>query len=239
MGDLTVCSVVCNDNRSKLFDLMVKSVLRFTKHIPEFIICDSGGNNLNSYQSLPNFTIMSNTSISRGSLQHGEGLNKIVSLSKTKYTAIIESDCILLSDEWLCINDNYKMVGAKKAKDIYHVCFLLFKTESIAGVDFRPGTAKNRSNRSYQVHEDVGWRIKEHVLSNEVQELRFVDCKTGDGKFFSRVFQSDEFWINGNPVLAHFGRGSHLAGKATRKNLKPNDEQLKEWKIVAEKLIGE
>ena len=74
--NLTICSVVYNDIETKLFDLMVQSVIKFTNPMPQFVICDNGGNELGKYKNQSNFTIISNVeSKSKGSLQHGESLN--------------------------------------------------------------------------------------------------------------------------------------------------------------------
>jgi len=237
MSDLTICSVVCNDNQVHLFDIMIKSVLKFTKFEPKFIICDNGNNNLKKYELLPNFTIIKNNSRCRGSLQHGEGLNKIIPMSKTKYTAIIESDCVILSDKWYSISNEYKMVGAKKSAETYHICFLLFVTDILKNLDFLPGTEKNRGNRSYKINEDVGWKIKDNISEDRVCKLRFIDCKTGQGKIFDNGFQSDEFWLEECPIVAHFGRGSNLLGKANRKNFKSHGSQLKDWKTIIERIL--
>lgn len=216
---------------------MVKSVLKYTKVEPEFVICDNGGNNLDRYKLLPNFRIIDNKSGMRGSLQHGDGLNKIVSLSTTKYTAIIESDCFVLSDKWFCINDEFKIAAAKKTDRLYYIYFLLFETELLRDADFRPGTKNNRTNRSYVSKEDVGWQITETINNNKVLQLNSIDCKTGQGKCFNKDFQADELWLEDEPIAAHFGRGSNLGGKAIREGFRSNAEQLAEWKKIAERII--
>lgn len=248
MSDLTVCSVVYNDNDTKLFDLMVKSVLKFTDDQPKFIILDNGKNTLDKYRKMDNFTVVDggNTK-SFGSLQHGESLNKIFPLVDTKKTAILESDCIVLRKGWDYIDfPKYKMLAAKKGelagRPYYHACFMVFSTGLLKHngiIDFRPGKKGTRSNRSYKVHEDVCWQISEKINHREVYHAEFRDCKDGNGFFFDKSFQSDEFWVGGQPTIAHFGRGSNLKGKAIRKGFTNPRTQLKEWKKIAEGIINE
>lgn len=248
-NDLTICSVVYNDNYSGLFDLMVKSVYKYTKEEPEFIICDAGNNNLSEYAKRPNFTIIPSSSRSTGSLQHGESLNQIFDLVKTKRFAILESDCIVLSSEWDDIGyPKYKFLacvkkdGCRPGRPMYHACFMVGGTQLLrhgGAVDFRPGKDGNRSCRSYKPWEDVGWRLYDKItVAGQVNPMQFVDCKSGDGQYFNDSFQSDEFWLNGRATVAHFGRGSNIAGKAIRKGFKHPREQLNDWKKRAEEIVG-
>jgi hypothetical protein len=105
-------------------------------------------------------------------------------------------------------------------------------------IDFRAGKDNTRENRTYKPWEDVGWQIGEKIRLDQVKLLEFVDCKSGLGKFFNKDFQSDEFWLDGEPVVAHFGRGSNVAGKAIRKGFEHPEKQLERWKETALKIIG-
>lgn len=248
-SDLTVCSVVHNDNSTGLFDLMVRSVRRFTKEEPQFIICDtSKNNNLKKYKSLSNFTIIEKQSGATGSLQHGESLNEIFKLVRTNRFAIIESDCIVLRNGWDEIGyPKYKFLasvkeeGCKAGREMYHVCFMVGGTRLLRHgktIDFRPGQDGKRSNRSYKAHEDVGWQLYDKIkIAGAVNKMKFIDCKTGKGFFFDKRFQSDELWSGGQPTVAHFGRGSNIAGKAVCKGFEHPIKQLEEWKKIAEEIL--
>ena len=245
-NDLTVITVVENDKG--LLDLMIQSVYKFTNPKPKIIICDQGrnGKKLDKYRNDENITIVPNKpDLQGGSNKHSSGLNKIFPMVKTTRTAIVESDCIILREGWDDIYfPKYKMLASKKGEiaghPFYHVCFMVFSTNLLKHngiVDFRPGKEGNRSNRPYLSHEDVGWSIRNKVDPKEVKLVDFVDCKSGKGYYFNEGFQSDEFWVDGLPTIAHFGRGSNLAGKAVRKGFKSSQEQLKEWKKIAERII--
>lgn len=244
--DLTVLTVVENDCGT--LDLLISSIYKFTSPTPQIIICDQGNNGsvMSKYKNDKNITIVKNKpTMSGGSNRHGEGLNKIFSLVTTEKTAIIESDCILLRSGWEYLDfPKSKLVAAKKGElagqPFYHVCFMVFSTKLLkhsGAIDFRPGKDGKRSNRSYKAHEDVGWQIRNKVRPDEVSLMEFRDCKEGNGFFFDKTFQSDELWYGGQPTVAHFGRGSNLAGKAIRKGFKHPKEQLEEWKKIAEGII--
>lgn len=248
-NDLTVISVVEDDDG--LLELMIKSVLKFTNPTPKFIICDNGnGKNANriekAFGDYKDYKIVNNNPILQGgSNRHGDGLNKIFSLVDTQKTAIIESDCVVLCNGWDKIDfPKYKMLAAKKGdlagQPYYHICFLVFSTGLLKHngiIDFCAGKEGNRSNRNYKPHEDVGYKLRDKIGINQVQLLEFVDCKENKGKIFNGSFQSDEFWLNGKPLLAHFGRGSNLGGKTVRNGYLSHKEQLARWKNIALEII--
>lgn len=248
MTDLTIVTVVEND--PNLLRLMVKSVKKFTSPEPKFIVCDnSNGKNktrIDDAMGDADFKIINNSpKLSGGSNRHGSGLQKAFDQVSTKRFAIIESDCILLDYEWDDIDfPKSKLLAAKKGelagKPFYHVCFMVGSTNLLrhgANIDFRPGLKGKRSNRSYKGHEDVGHEVHKYVRPDEVKLMKFIDCKSGDGKYFDKRFQSDEFWIGSRPVLAHFGRGSNISGKSVRKGFKHPKEQLSMWKDIAEDIL--
>lgn len=242
MTNLTILTVVENDKG--LLDLMLRSVVKFTVPQPNIIICDQGNNGdlKTKYKYFPYLTVVENKpTMGGGSNRHGEGLNKIFNMVQTSRTAIIESDCVLTRFYWDIIPGSKKAIMSKKGQhkglNLYHVCFAVFFTNDLNGIDFRPGTKKNRSNRPYKMHEDVGWQIGKKLLEEDIKIVDFIDCKSGQGQYFDASFQSDEFWTDGQPIAAHFGRGSNIGGKAVRKGFKHPSEQLKEWIKVAEGII--
>lgn len=233
---LTVCSVVFNDNQTKLFDYMVRSVLKFTDQEINFIICDNGGNDLSTYKNLPNFKIVSNHNTKfKGSIQHGDSLNKITALAKPPF-AIVESDVVVLNKDWYKIPQDKKIMAAKKIKNddinVYHICLMILNTTE--KLDFRPGTGLGTH---FEAKVDVGWQIGKKINSKDVQFLKFIDCKEGGTKFIK--LQSDEFYYNDTLIAAHFGRGSNLNGKAIKNQYGTHKEQLKKWKEIVDELLKE
>jgi hypothetical protein len=231
ISDLTVITVVEHDRGT--LDLMIRSILRFTDPKPSIILCCNNQQEYTNisikYRDLSVAKVILNTpELMGGSNRHGSGLNAAFKQVKTKRTAIVESDCVVLLKGWDRLAPGSVIKAASKVSGFYHVCFAVFETDALAGTDFRPGKEGNRANRSYKVWEDVGWRMADSFTENEVDVLDFVDCKTTKAKMF-RALQSDEFHKNGEVIAAHFGRGSNLGGKAQRSGFQSNEEQLKCW----------
>lgn len=231
ISDLTVITVVEHDRGT--LDLMIRSILRFTDPKPNIILCCNNPQEYTNisikYRDLSVVKVIANTpDLTGGSNRHASGLNALLKRVKTKRTAIVESDCVVLVEGWDKIAPGNVIKAAIKAPGVYHVCFTIFETKVLASTDFRPGKQGNRSNRRYFDWEDVGWKMAQSFTKDEVDLVDFIDCKTNLAKLF-KGFQSDEFHKNGEIVAAHFGRGSNLSGKAKRPGFKPNEEQLKCW----------
>lgn len=240
-SDLTILTVVENDNG--IFDLMMRSLDKFTSPKPNIIIANNKPNNpiLDKYKNIPNITIINNTpKLAGGSNRHGTALSAIFPLVKTKKTAIIESDCVLVDYGWedLCGKKMLAAIKIVKAEPFYHIAFVVLETEILKGMDFGPDKPENRRvNKSYPPEKDVGYKINKYVKEQDIFKMEFIDCKTGRGKILSSKFQSDEFWKNGKPILLHFGRGSNIAGKSIRKGFDHPSKQLVEWKKIAENIL--
>ena len=237
MEGLTVCSVVYNDAQVGLLDLMVRSVLKHTSPAPKFLLCDNGGNNLEPYRSLPNFTIVTGANPSyRGSLAHGSSLNQLLPLVTTPYTAIVETDCVVVDDSWSTLTPPHTLLASSKAPGLYHACLLVGETVSLNGIDFRPGN-HTRTNRSYTPQEDVGWRISSCVRPQCIDLLHTVDCKSGRGQLFGAQYQSEELMRGDQVVALHLGRGSNMAGKKVIVGFDHPTVQLERWKERVKQLI--
>lgn len=242
-SDLTVISVVENDRG--LVDLMIQSLYKFTTPPPKIILCSNGKNPiLDKYNKDTNIKIVrNNPKMGGGSNRHGEGLNVAFALVTTPRTAIVESDCVVVRDNWHEINKPFRALMAKKCvhNDIsyYYVAFMVFDTELLRGMDFRPGNDKTRGNRSYKPHEDVAWRISGKVNGDKVEELGCVDCKSGKGKCLDKSFQCEEFWKDPGPIVVHFGRGSNMAGKANRKGFSSNKVQFDSFVEKIKAILGQ
>jgi len=232
---ITICSVAFNDQTTDLFGHMVQSVLKFTPN-PKFIVIDNGNNDLSAYEGRDNFDIRPCKANVRGSLQHGISLNVAFGYDgtfekiKTEYTAIVESDVVVLRDDWWKTDHDLK--AAIKVDAWHHICLLVGKTSLLQNIDWRPNDSVGRS---FQPHEDVGFRLSNHA--KDVELMHFVDCKGPKAKLFKGL-QSDEFHDqNGNVLASHWGRGSNIGGKANRKGFPSHQEQLKKWKAIAQEAI--
>jgi len=239
MDDLTIVTVVEND--CGIVDLMIKSVRKFTVS-PKILICDNGQNSkvLKKYKTDEDIIIISNTpTMKGGSNRHGEGLNKVISKVKTSRLAIVESDCVLVSNNWNKIGNHVAALSKKathKDKLLYYAAFMILDTKLAKTIDFRPGNDKNRSYRSYKPHEDVAWRVG-HNIFDRIKSIDCIDCKSGNGQILDKTFQSEEYVIDNETVAIHFGRGSNLAAKSKRKGFDNHKNQLLKFKDIVEKIL--
>lgn len=236
-NDLTILTVT--ENNTGLFELMHSSVMAFTDFAPKFIVCNNGGflgtqKNVSVVNGFPG-------ELKGGSNRHGYGLQRILPMVETKYTAIIESDMVVLDRSWYKIKPGCRVKTSVKQAGLYHCCFIVFETDLLKGMDFRPGNNdKERLNTiNYKPKRDVGWRLHDY-MDNEanIDYVMFVDCKSGKGKHFDSRFQSDEFHtLEGKCIAAHLGRGSNIGGKAIRKGFIHPKYQMVEWKKTATRII--
>lgn len=238
LKNLTVVSVI-NGNSGGILPLMIDSLETFSGETPKVLLCNTNQAYLCPYASKTIGVFNYCPKMKGGSNIHGESLNYILKKVKTLRVAIIEPDCVMLSNDWARCDKDFKLI--KKGKHLWHVCFLIGPTKDLQKVDFRPGTEKTRANgKSYRPQEDVGWDLCSGIGVKTIDQIDSVDCKTGKGKLFGPGFQSDEIWAHGKLIAAHFGRGSNLDGKANRKGFSSNKKQLEEWKkIVSDILICE
>lgn len=230
MNNLTVLTI--SYGSLDLLDLMARSVRKTSDC--DVLICDNKGDVNLSY---PNVKIIKNKpSMTGGSNQHGESINRMLPSVKTPYVAIIESDMFVLPG-WNDIG-SYDAILSKKTDRLYHMCFAIMKTNIARQIDFRAGkNDKDRaSGKSYPVKYDVGWQMSR--IKDNVKLVNFVDCKSGAGIYFGSSFQSDEFHTDtGRCIACHCGRGSNIGGKSIRKGYDHPKKQLQRWKQIAEVLI--
>jgi hypothetical protein len=247
-NDLSIITVAKNNKTSGLLDVMINSVRKFTDFEPKFIICDNGGNgNLSEkYEEFESITVIDNAFKARTNKhtgwQHAMGLNKASEHVDTKRMAIIEHDCLVLSENWHKIPDGKRMLACQKGvglegEQYYYICFVVLDTDVIKDIDFSlssgsdDGILINKDTK--KTYSDVGWKLYRGVESDEVALMSRNNCSVGNTKYFDKQFshKSNEFWINGEPLAAHFWRGSDLARKGK------HVRGLKEWKNIADSII--
>ena len=235
MSNLTVISVIALD---KTLDLMVRSVKKFTHPTPRFIFCDNmNGFNNDRIKELmsadDDYEIVNNRikPYTSGSIAHALGLNRVFPMVTTEYTAIVESDVAVLSEDWYKIQPDFVMKAARKIDDLHHVCFIIFKTEKLKDIDF--GSGEMIQDQSQQPHFDVGNQIRFKVREKQIEQMKFVDCKV-NGVLFKDL-QCDEFHDQSGKVLAtHFGRGSNIGNKVVREGFATTEKQRDAWRALIE-----
>lgn len=238
--DITIITVVQND--SGLIVHMIDSVYRYSKSKPKIIICDNGGNKhfLNKYALDANVTIVKNKPKAKDAAnKHGEGIDKIFQMVDTKYTVIMDSDCVILGEKWQEFDKNkYKVVTAKKGSkggiDKHHFCFVMFETDIFKGISFKPV----HSRQSRRLPWDTGCMMSQKIYDENIpiENLKVVGCDSGNGKVFEDRFpKSFELWRNDEPIVAHFGAGSDLMRRRVNKYGEGYPKQFSDWKATVVK----
>jgi CDP-glycerol glycerophosphotransferase (TagB/SpsB family) len=142
-NDIT-CIVVI-ENYNELADHTIESIKKFTNPIPKILICFNTGNtkaiNIKRYKrdkinfiekcsNDKNIKIVMNDipgNIKNTSIRHGIGINKLMELVDTKYTAIIESDVILTSDKWYYLDERkFDIKAIPRGRKIFHIGMFAF-----------------------------------------------------------------------------------------------------------------
>jgi hypothetical protein len=233
---VTILTVVHHD--SGLIKYMIDSVHKFSKDVPKIIICDNGGNKkfLEEYRQYKNITIVKNKPKSKDAANiHGESLDKIFGMVKTKYTVIMDSDCVVLSDKWNQFDDKYKAITAKKGSkggvNKHHFCFVMFKTEDFKGISFRPIHSRKYKKLPWDTGCVMSQKIHDEKLI--VENLKVVGCTSGDCKVFDDRFpKSFELWRDEKPIVAHFVAGSNLSRRRVNKYGHGGTKQFNDWKKI-------
>jgi len=239
-NDITVISVF-SGNDGGLTETMIKSILHFTNNHPQFIIADNGKNKelekkfdfIKMIENKGKDARHANTSV-----RHASGLNIIFPMVKTKYTAIIESDTLVLRNDWFDFDtDTFDIMASLKCVQPYgqqlHMCFMVFKTDKLLGVDFMPEVIGKK---------DTGFRVYNMIADkNKIFYLKIKSCKSGDTKVFPKVFNYKQFEVykdDDGPIAAHFGRGSDI-NRIPVNTLGHPENQRKEWIKIFNNYIKE
>ena len=248
--DLTTLTVVEND--SGLVKYTINSIKKFTPITPKIIIAHNNNSSaavLTPFKNDPGVLIVPNKinpGVKNTSTRHGLGLNAIMPLVQTPYTAIVESDVILTSDKWWQLDDSYDLKACQKAgcdpdyspKDVnyWFMCFLVFKTKLFKDINWCPSPQRPQGPVHPYIYNDSGWEMasavsKHHAL---IKSLEYVKCKVG-GK--QRIFddsfsyKSFELWEDSEPICAHFYRGSDIQRR-------PNPSgDLKRWSSICDGIL--
>jgi hypothetical protein len=244
--NLTIVSVVANNSTTRFVDLMLESVRNFTDGRPMIILADNGSNgkSLDHLKSRKDIDIIKGgmrKKANKTSLAHGTGLNKALSKVKTKYTAIVETDCVVLSHDWYKFDiDKYDVMAAYKAESrglhTHYVCFMVFLSDLLNGLDWRPLYDGSRDGK----YNDCGWEMEEVLSLNpdrvyNLQSVGHKKAKIFTGPSFQ--YKTQEIYDpDGLVRAAHFFRGSDIARRKVC-NEKAAKKQVQLFKKIATKYM--
>ena len=222
---LTVVCVSRND--STFIKLFLIALKKLTKNNFKVIICNNGSDKKNhvsltkivsSFNNVQLINLSFQTELESTSIGHGKSLDYLISLTKTKYCVVMDSDCIVLKRNWdeIMINsldDSIKIIGAtsprkRKGNRIgagdFPLPFLaLFETLFYKNLNIScmPG------DRS--LGEDTAWEWKTKIENNNYKGKIFTTLNTRDYDKgpFKRLTGIEEYYYDNTLIAAHFGRG--------------------------------
>ena len=155
-----------------------------------------------------------------GSIAHAKALDLLIEQVDTKYTVVMDSDCVFLLKNWdeILINnidDKTKIVGATSPENrtgnrigggSFPLPFaVLFETHIYKklGISCLPGNTKKG--------QDTCWQWKTKFVESGFKGKTFITKNTRDFKKgpFAKLVGVEEYYLTENNLIAsHFGRGS-------------------------------
>ena len=156
-----------------------------------------------------------------GSIAHAEALDILIEKVNTKYTVIMDSDCVLLMRGWdkYMINqmkNKIQIVGSAEIEDVNvnrlgtsfvlpFLCMFNTKTYKSLNISCLPGDIKNG--------QDVCWEWEKKYKEKNFGCSKFIGKSTRrNNKIeFSDLVGVENYYTKDNKIIAsHFGRGSSL-----------------------------
>lgn len=217
--------LITNYNTLDFVKLSLYALKKLTKNKFKVLINDNGSDvrNLAGLEEMAkeNDNVILNfrkSENSNASFAHSEALDILIKMADTKYTAVLDSDCVFLLknwDEYLIsrLNEKIKIAGSPlpkeksglKPSNFPFQFAVLFETEVYKnlGISCMP--------RDISKGEDTCWEWKPKFINNGYKADIFVSKNTRDFKkgAFGHITGVSEYYINRNELIAsHFGRGS-------------------------------
>ena len=107
--------LLVNYNTSKFIEILLYSLQKLTFNSYKVIICDNGSKDIEILKlskvvtKYKNIDIIFRLQSKIGSVAHGEALDVLIKKVRTKYTVIMDTDCVLLMKYW----DKYMIIQMK------------------------------------------------------------------------------------------------------------------------------
>jgi glycosyltransferase involved in cell wall biosynthesis len=227
---ITVLTV--NYNTSDFIELMLYSFSKLTVNPYEVIICDNGSKNKDISklkmltQKNDHVELFFRKQTKSGSIAHAEALDLLIEKVDTKYTVIMDSDCVFLLKNWdeiliKNIDNKTKITGSTSPENR--------RGNRIGGGNFPLPFAVLFETKVYKElnisclpddkikGQDTCWQWEPGFISNGFRGKTFITRNTRDfkqGPFADLTGVEDFFTDEGELIASHFGRGSSSgAGK--------------------------
>lgn len=219
--------LLVNYNTSKFVEILLFSLQKLTLSSYKVIICDNGSNDneilqlSNTVRKYKDVDVIFRLQSVGGSIAHGQALDILIEKVNTKYTVIMDSDCVLLMRGWdkymiNQIKNKIQMVGSAEIEDVNvnrigtsfvlpFLCMFNTKTFKSLKISCLPGDIKKG--------QDVCWEWEKKYKEKNFECSKFIGKSTRrNNKIeFSDIVGVENYYTKDNKIIAsHFGRGSSL-----------------------------
>ena len=217
--------LLVNYNTSEFVNLLLYSISNLTQNYYQVIICDNGSNDKeliklsHVVRRYKDVNVFFRTQSQHGSIGHAEALDILIEKVGTKYTVIMDSDCVLLMKGWDQymidqMNKHVKIVGSSKIEGVkvgrsgsnFILPFIsMFETKIFKDLQIScmPGNIKNG--------EDTCWEWSKKYKKNNYKCSKFIGESTRNNLSteFSNIVGIEVYYTSECKIIgSHFGRGS-------------------------------
>lgn len=223
--DYLISVLITNYNTLEFVKLSLHALKRLTKNKFKVLINDNGSKakDLRELKKIAkeNDNVILNFRKSEGksaSFAHAEALDILIKMVDTKYTVVLDSDCVFLLknwDEYLIneLDERIKIAGSPlpkgrsglKPDDFPFQFAVLFDTKIYKSLNI------SCMPRDISKGEDTCWEWKPKFINKGYKASLFISRNTRDFKkgLFRGITGVSEYYIEGDKLIAsHFGRGS-------------------------------
>jgi glycosyltransferase involved in cell wall biosynthesis len=223
MSQAGITVLITNYNTLDYVKLSLYALSKLTKNVYKVIINDNGSRpkELEQLKKLSEFDSKVRVNYrnceKRPSYAHAEALDILISMSDTRYTVVLDSDCVFLLDNWdemliSRLNDKVKIIGTPQTKgrsglkpDNFPFQFaVLFETDTYKrlGISCIP--------RNMDKGEDTCWEWKPKFTEAGYGSEIFIAKNTRDfqGGPLRSVICDEYYLADGRLIASHLGRGS-------------------------------
>lgn len=217
--------LLVNYNTSEFVGLLLYSLYNLTQNYYQVIICDNGSNDMeliklsHIVRKYKDVNVFFRLQSQHGSIGHSEALDILIEKVNTKYTVILDSDCVLLMKGWdqYMINqmdEHIKIVGSSEidgvkvdrfGSDFVLPFISMFETKIFKDlkISCMPKNLKNG--------EDTCWEWSKKYKENNYKCSKFIGKSTRNNfnTEFSNIVGIEIYYTLENKLIgSHFGRGS-------------------------------
>lgn len=266
--------LITNYNTSHFVELLLYSLKKLTKNSYKVLINDNGSkdkdikNLLAVCRNYPDiFLHFRNSKGESGSLAHGAALDILMNQVDTPYTAVFDSDVVVLQKNWdefliSQINEKVKITGSPlpkesaidKPSDFPFQFLVLFETEVFKkmGISWKPDFKGSIPG----LNCDTAWELKPKYTKAGYSGWILLAENTRSfkqGPFANLLGVAEYYFKMGEPIFAsHFARGSTSGSAKYRRgtlfiNRVPylgrvfrvmrGKKEIKEWIEISRKII--